>query len=247
MAVTIPCHTINAKKIKGATIMRKFQLIESILVCVLFLSLMSGCNNLLKDQGEENKNQKPEANKIVHTKNGLITGKPAKTDRSGKAPAGNKKIGNMKTGLNGNFNAGPNYNQAPAPPGTVAPTNNTIIQQVVDLTNQQRRQKGLPDLKIDSELTNMAQTKSYDMATKNYFSHTSPTYNSPFDMMQNMGIDYQAAAENIAKGQQSAEQVVNDWMNSPGHRQNILNPDFTHIGVGFTEEDGCWTQEFIKK
>ena len=70
------------------------------------------------------------------------------------------------------------------------------------------------------------------MQTKNYFSHTSPTYGSPFDMMKAYGISYKSAGENIAMGQRSPEEVVQAWMNSQGHRENIMNPNFTHIGVG---------------
>ena len=80
-----------------------------------------------------------------------------------------------------------------------------------------------------------------------YFSHTSPTYGSPFDMMKNYGILYKAAGENIAQGQTSAQQVMNAWMNSSGHRANILNSTYTHIGVGYVSDGHYWTQMFIKK
>ncbi|MDC3413734.1 CAP domain-containing protein [Aquibacillus sp. 3ASR75-11] len=118
---------------------------------------------------------------------------------------------------------------------------------VVTLTNQEREQKGLQPLKSDKELTNVAQTKAEDMATNNYFSHTSPTYGSPFNMMQDFGIQYTTAAENLAQGQKTPKEVVNGWMNSPGHRKNILNKDVTHIGIGFAKDGNYWTQMFIKK
>ncbi|WP_226527911.1 CAP domain-containing protein [Metabacillus niabensis] len=120
-------------------------------------------------------------------------------------------------------------------------------QQVVDLTNQERAKQGLPALKVDLELSKVAREKSLDMQKNNYFSHTSPTYGSPFDMMKQFGISYKAAGENIAKGQRTPQEVVNAWMNSSGHRQNILSSNFTHIGVGYVAEGNYWTQQFIGK
>ncbi|MFS0672574.1 CAP domain-containing protein [Ornithinibacillus sp. 179-J 7C1 HS] len=120
-------------------------------------------------------------------------------------------------------------------------------QDVVDLTNQEREKYGLSPLKIDLELSKVAKEKSRDMASNNYFSHNSPNYGSPFDMMKSFGITYHTAGENIAKGQRSPEEVVNAWMNSEGHRANILNANFTHIGVGYVEQGNLWTQQFIGK
>ncbi len=122
-----------------------------------------------------------------------------------------------------------------------------IESQVIELTNKERRANGLPDLKADTSLSNVAGEKSDDMQKNNYFSHTSPTYGSPFDMMRDFGIAYNTAGENIAQGQRSAEEVVNAWMNSEGHRKNILSDKFTHIGVGHTVEGNHWTQMFIGK
>ncbi|ALC85693.1 hypothetical protein AM499_07545 [Bacillus sp. FJAT-22090] len=121
------------------------------------------------------------------------------------------------------------------------------IQQVVDLTNQERAKQGLKALQIDTKLTQSAQAKSQDMKDKNYFSHTSPTYGSPFDQMKSFGVTYKAAGENIAMGQRSAKEVVDGWMNSPGHRENIMNPSYTHIGVGLSDSGYYWTQQFIGK
>ncbi|MEK4245579.1 CAP domain-containing protein [Psychrobacillus sp. FSL K6-2684] len=123
----------------------------------------------------------------------------------------------------------------------------TVIQQVVDLTNAERAKEGLAPLKIDSALTKSAQLKSQDMKDNNYFSHTSPTYGSPFDQMKSLGINYKSAAENIAMGQRSAEEVVQGWMNSAGHRANIMNGSYTHIGVGLSDSGYYWTQQFISK
>ena len=121
------------------------------------------------------------------------------------------------------------------------------IQQVVNLTNQERAKAGLKALQIDTKLTQSAQAKSQEMKDKNYFSHTSPTYGSPFDLMKAFGVTYKSAAENIAQGQRNASEVVKAWMESSGHRANIMNPSFTHIGVGLSDSGYYWTQQFISK
>ncbi|GGF26483.1 hypothetical protein GCM10010954_26900 [Halobacillus andaensis] len=120
-------------------------------------------------------------------------------------------------------------------------------QQVVDLTNEERAKQGLAPLELDVELSGVAKDKSLDMQQNNYFSHDSPTHGSPFDMMNAYGIDYTTAGENIAMGQTTPEQVVQGWMNSEGHRENIMNSSFTHIGVGHAEDGNYWTQMFIGK
>jgi uncharacterized YkwD family protein len=140
---------------------------------------------------------------------------------------------------------------APAPkPAAPAPATGNVsayVQQVIDLTNAQRSKNGLPALKHDTQLSGVAQKKSLDMAQNNYFSHTSPTYGSPFDMMRDFGVTYRSAGENIAQGQRTPQEVVNAWMNSAGHRQNILSTNFTHIGVGYEKSGNHWTQMFIGK
>jgi uncharacterized YkwD family protein len=118
-------------------------------------------------------------------------------------------------------------------------------QQVVDLTNKERAKNGLPALKVDPTLSKMAHEKARDMSANNYFSHTSPTYGSPFDMMKQFGITYNYAGENIAMGQQTPQDVVNAWMNSAGHRANILNASYTYIGVGYVAQGNYWVQDFI--
>nr|WP_309247917.1 CAP domain-containing protein [Paenibacillus tyrfis] len=115
--------------------------------------------------------------------------------------------------------------------------------QVVNLVNQERAKAGLQPLASDSALTGMALAKAKDMYNNGYFDHTSPTYGSPFDMMRSFGIRYSYAGENIAKGQRSPQEVMNAWMNSDGHRKNILSPNFTKIGVAYY--NGVWVQEFI--
>ncbi len=115
-------------------------------------------------------------------------------------------------------------------------------QQVLDIVNQERSKAGLNALSMDGELSKMAMAKAKDMYDNNYFDHNSPTHGSPFDMMKEFGITYQSAGENIAKGQTSPSQVMKDWMNSPGHKANILNKSYTHLGIAFYNNE--WVQEF---
>uniref|UniRef100_UPI00406BF585 CAP domain-containing protein n=1 Tax=Paenibacillus sp. FSL R7-0652 TaxID=2921687 RepID=UPI00406BF585 len=117
--------------------------------------------------------------------------------------------------------------------------------QVVKLVNAERAKAGLGALASDSLLDKVAMAKVKDMSSNNYFDHQSPTYGSPFDMMKQFGVTYSYAGENIAKGQKTPQEVVTAWMNSAGHRANILSKNFTHIGVGFY--NGYWAQEFIGK
>lgn len=95
----------------------------------------------------------------------------------------------------------------------------------------------------NATLTKMALDKAKDMYNNGYFDHNSPTYGSPFDMMKKYGISYRYAGENIAKGQRTPQEVMTAWMNSSGHRANILSPNFTTIGVAYY--NGVWVQEFI--
>ena len=125
-----------------------------------------------------------------------------------------------------------------------------VEEEVLSLVNQERSKIGLKPLQMDWELARVARMKSQDMAQKNYFSHTSPTYGSPFDMMKQFGINFRTAGENIASGQQTPKEVMESWMNSQGHRENILKPDYTHLGVGYYRGGSyghMWTQMFIAK
>ncbi|MFC5472146.1 CAP domain-containing protein [Cohnella suwonensis] len=138
--------------------------------------------------------------------------------------------------------------------GTVnVPSNSSLTgyeQQVLALTNEERQKAGLsPCAGTDANLNRSAHAKSEDMAAKGYFAHDSPTYGDPFAMMRNFGVQYQAAGENIAMGQPTPAEVVKAWMNSPGHRANILKGAYTHLGVGYVIQNGkaYWTQQFIQK
>ena len=118
-----------------------------------------------------------------------------------------------------------------------------LEKQAAALVNQARTENGLAPLTIDANLSVKARIKASDMKVNQYFDHTSPTYGSPFTMMNNLGIDYRSAGENIARGYRSAQAVVSAWMNSPSHRANILSSRYTTMGIGYV--DGYWTQWFI--
>ena len=117
--------------------------------------------------------------------------------------------------------------------------------EVVRLVNEIRQQNGLKPLTENWELSRVARYKSQDMLDNRYFSHTSPTYGSPFQMIKAFGLSYSTAGENIAKGYASPQAVVNGWMNSSGHRANILNVSYTQIGIGYVAQGNYWTQMFI--
>lgn len=119
--------------------------------------------------------------------------------------------------------------------------------EVVRLVNAERAGYGLPPLTQDWQLSRVARYKSQDMRDNGYFSHTSPVYGSPFQMIKSFGISYRTAGENIAVGQRTPAAVVSAWMGSAGHRANILNSSFTHIGVGYVANGHYWTQMFISK
>ncbi|KGP71382.1 CAP domain-containing protein [Pontibacillus yanchengensis] len=122
--------------------------------------------------------------------------------------------------------------------------------EVLQLVNKERTKRGIQPLDMNSKLSGLAHKKGLDMAENNYFSHTSPTYGSPFEMMKEFGFTYVTAGENIAAGQHDPEAVVSSWMNSDGHRANILNENFTELGVGYVQQDGryasYWVQLFMK-
>lgn len=131
---------------------------------------------------------------------------------------------------------------------TIPETSQTVAnyeKEVVRLVNEERAKYSLPPLTENWELSRVARYKSQDMKDKSYFSHTSPTYGSPFDMIKSFGLSYRTAGENIAKGQRTPQEVVKAWMNSSGHRANILNSSYTKIGVGYVADGHYWTQMFI--
>ena len=150
------------------------------------------------------------------------------------------------TPTNNDTTTGGNNQDKTEPVQNTTNSASSVESEVLRLVNIERSKAGLSGLKMSNELSNVARMKSQDMADKNYFSHTSPTYGSPFDMMKKFGVSYTTAGENIAKGYSGAEAVMNGWMNSPGHKANILNPKFGTLGVGYVNKGGTtyWTQMF---
>lgn len=121
--------------------------------------------------------------------------------------------------------------------------------EVIKLVNAERAKRGLPALKANWQLSRVARYKSQDMIDKGYFAHQSPTYGSPFDMMEAFGFRFASAGENIAYGQRTPPEVMTQWMNSTGHRNNILSSSYSEIGVGLaTSKTGVkyWTQMFMR-
>lgn len=147
------------------------------------------------------------------------------------------------TGTNTNTNTNTGTNQ------TTTSNLSADEQEVFNLINNQRTQNGLSALKIDSEVQKVARIKAQDMVNNNYFSHTSPTYGSPFDMLKSYKVSYNTAGENIA-GNSSNSGAVNAWMNSSGHRANILNKSFNYTGIGVVNSPKygkVYVQMFIGK
>lgn len=146
---------------------------------------------------------------------------------------------------NSNTNSGSNS-------GNTNTTNTTITsdeQEVFDLINKQRTNNGLSPLKINSEVQRVAKIKAQDMVSSNYFSHNSPTYGSPFDMLNSFKVSYKSAAENIA-GNSSNSSAVTAWMNSSGHKANILNNSYNYTGIGVVKSPTygkIYVQMFIGK
>lgn len=130
----------------------------------------------------------------------------------------------------------------PAPKPTTPATGNgstvnasAMQAEMLGYINEAQAQAGLHALKLDAKLCEGATLKSQDMAANNYFSHQSPTYGSPFEMMRSLGISYRYAGENIAK-HMSVKSAHEGFMNSPGHRANILNKNFNKVGLGFVKQ-----------
>ncbi|MDY0235476.1 MAG: S-layer homology domain-containing protein [Gudongella sp.] len=118
-------------------------------------------------------------------------------------------------------------------------------EEILALVNKERTSRGLNALVLSAEISKVAIEKSKDMAIFDYFSHESPNYGSPFDMMKKFGITYRAAGENIAMGYTTPADVMEGWMDSPGHKANILSTNFNKIGIGMYRGDSVyWTQQF---
>ena len=130
---------------------------------------------------------------------------------------------------------------------TPAPKLTVAEHEILLKVNRERAKAGLAPLQLNYRLVQTARAKSKDMIDHGYFDHQSPDLGSPFDQMKRAGIAYHYAGENIA-GNNSAAGAMDSWMNSAGHRANILNPDFTHIGIGVVDGGPygkMLTQQFI--
>lgn len=138
-----------------------------------------------------------------------------------------------------------NTNQNTPNSSTLSSDENEVFQ----LINKQRQNQGLAALKVDVETQRVARIKAQDMVDKNYFAHNSPTYGSPFDMLKSFNISYKTAGENIA-GNSNNSGAVTAWMNSSGHRANILNSGFNYTGIGIVSSPKygkVYVQLFIGK
>ncbi|WP_347489625.1 CAP domain-containing protein [Desulfoscipio sp. XC116] len=139
----------------------------------------------------------------------------------------------------------------PTPQPTPQPGNGSNVtsmtsdeQKMFQLVNEERAKYGAAPLKVNNELVKLASLKAQDMISKNYFSHTSPTYGSPFDMMKQFGIRYGYAGENLA-GASAVGTAHQNLMNSSGHRKNILNTNFTEVGIGIVD-GGPYGKMFVQ-
>ena len=175
-------------------------------------------------------------------------------DNQGNHKPGNHKPGNQRPGNQRPGNQRPENqrpeNQRPENqnPETQKPgVQDAWAQQVVTLVNRERVKAGLSELKINQNVSNAAQLRAQELTSN--FSHTRPDGSSFSTVLKEAGVSYTGTGENIAYGQSSPEAVMEQWMNSSGHRSNILNPEFTEIGVGHYESASgvhYWTQLFIK-
>lgn len=131
-------------------------------------------------------------------------------------------------------------------PSPIEVSADSIIQQVLSIVNRERSRVGLSPLRLQSQLTAAAQIHSNDMARHNFIGHTGSDGSSFVDRIKLQGYNFRRLiGENVAAGQSSPQEVMRDWMNSRGHRENILNPIFRDIGIGYARGNRpYWTQTF---
>jgi uncharacterized protein YkwD len=142
----------------------------------------------------------------------------------------------------------PPTSTAPSPSPTESPTGNAAFEaEVATIVNQERAKVGCPAVTVDDRLTAAARAHSADMAARNYFSHTTPEGVDFATRITNAGYRWSGAGENIAKGQRTPQEVMTSWMNSDGHKANILNCGYKNLGVGVAADSSgtlLWTQDF---
>ncbi|HBG4072037.1 TPA: sporulation protein [Clostridioides difficile] len=205
-------------------------------------------DNNNSDSTNKPDNNKPESNKPEDNNNSDSTDKPDNNKPESNKPEDNNNSDSTNKPDDNNNSGSTNKPDDNNNSGSTSENFSAYQKEVVDLVNVERAKAGLNPLTLDSSISNVATKKSQDMIDNNYFSHNSPTYGSPFDMLKKFGISYKTAGENIAMGQKTPKEVVNAWMNSEGHRKNIMNPNFSKIGVGVAQKSGgsiYWTQIFV--
>jgi len=144
----------------------------------------------------------------------------------------------------------PNLTSPPGHSGSTSECGGTVETEAFRLLNQDRVKHGLSELQCDDDLLIVARLHCKDMDERQYFAHTNPDGEQPWDRMNRFGIrGWSLVGENIAMGQRTPQEVQTAWMNSPGHRANILTADFTHVGVALYQREGgrtYWTQLFAR-
>jgi uncharacterized protein YkwD len=121
--------------------------------------------------------------------------------------------------------------------------------EVFELTNLEREARGIPPLHWDDRAAEAAYEHCWDMHLRDFFHHVNPDGQDPGDRLAEVGVEFRYAGENIARGQLTPREVVRAWMESPGHRENMLSPAWTHVGVGVhsgAERGPWWAQEFYR-
>lgn len=164
-----------------------------------------------------------------------------------KPPASISGTQKPPAGISGAAGAGSGGSETGDSSVNVQQSASSEVRQILNLVNKERTKAGAADLSLDGQLNKLAQLKAEDMAKNKYFSHNSPTYGSAFDMMKAYGVAYRTAGENIAMGQKTPESVMKGWMNSSGHRANILSTAYTAMGVGVARDASgkiYWVQMF---
>jgi uncharacterized YkwD family protein len=205
-------------------------------IVIAALLMITGCStdhNVTNKQSALSHSQKKST--TIHSAPNVTQASSVATPQSGKSITIQKHGQDVPKWISSNQDP---IDYAPEQPSTSL----EFDQHVLQIVNAERSKAGLSSLSMDSNLSKMAMVKAQDMINNQYFDHNSPTYGSPFDMMKKFQITYNAAGENIAKGQPTPEQVMNDWMNSEGHRANILSGSFSKIGIAYFK--GAWVQEF---
>ncbi|MEU2093870.1 CAP domain-containing protein [Streptomyces globisporus] len=208
--------------------------------------------------------ERPEAPSATPSKTPSKTPSPSKTSKApskSAAPSTSKKPAatpskKSKAPTTAPEKSSAPSSKAPAPPKTSAapppskkpspsPTDASARSEVLALVNQERAKVGCSPLSTSAPLTSLAQNFSEDMAARGFFDHTDPDGDTPWDRAAQAGVQG-LAAENIARGQADAQAVMEGWMNSEGHRANILNCDYKTIGIGVHEGSGgpWWVQNF---